>query len=180
MGIGFHLQVVDSLEWQWLRRVCAVVPVAALLLAAWQCASGPTWFTPDPFTRGVLLSVICLSVVLWAIGPVFWPGVCFRGRPTSPHIASLRADASGIFFTPKASPESEVPASVSRVLRLPGLIVMQLTPVTASGRRLVPTSVAIGCSSLSRQDWRQLNVWLLWVERGAGSTHRDAVSHGAA
>lgn len=180
MGIGFHLQVVDSHESRWLRRVCTAVPATGLVLAAWQCASGPTWFTPDPLTGILLLSALCLSMVLRLPKLGVWPRACFRDRSNARGIACLRADVDGIFFTLEGHPESEVPASVSRVLRLPGLIVMQLTPVTASGQRLAPVSVAIGRSSLSPQDWRQVNVWLLWVERGTGSIRRHAVSQGAA
>lgn len=179
MGIGVHLQVIDSLEWRWLRRICCLVPAAGLLVAAWQCAVGPTWLSPEAQSGAWPLSVLFLLAALaFCLKCFHLTG--FAGRSPVIGMGHLRADVNGVFFMLNEHSKTEVPASVSRVLRLPGLIVMQLTPVSATGQRLAHTSLAIGRSSLSAHNWRQLNVWLLWLERGTGSTPPSAASRGAA
>ena len=173
MHVGFHLQVVDSPESRRLHALSCAVPAAGLLLAAWQCVSGPVWLISQHGPWSWALAAVCLGAAIVLGGLAFRsPGMAFRANAVK--VCSLRANAQGLSVgtldcSGDRNAEAEYAATVSRVLRLPGLIVMELTPTPQTGRTMRRLSVAIGRSSLSAHTWRRLNAWLVWAERGTGA-----------
>jgi hypothetical protein len=172
MHLGFHLQVVDSREARRLHALTGAVPVVGLLLASWQSASGPVWLIERHGPWSWALAVACfLSAIVLG-----WLAYCsarmnFRAGPIK--VCSLQANAQGLSVSTlhhSADRHTAIdhPATVSRILRLPGLIVMELTPTPQTGLRMPRLSVVLGRSSVSADSWRRLNVWLVWVERGTG------------
>jgi len=171
MHFGFHLPVVDSPESRRLHALSCAVPAGGLLLAAWQCATGPVWLIPHHGPWSWALAVVCFisAVVLGGLA-YRSPRTSFRAGPIK--VCSLRADAQGLSvgtLDHRADCDAEIdqPATISRVLRLPGLIVMELTPSLQTGLRMQRLRIVLGRSSVSADSWRRLNAWLVWAERGA-------------
>ena len=178
-------RAVDALVWS--------IAASGLLVSSVQCLQGPTWLTEsfDLFGR-VFLSALCAGLGLMAgLGAVH----AARGSNTTRHAwarapqafvhafspASWQTDSHGQLFSSLSvddagqlrllftgSPEPQL-VTLSRVLRLPGLIVLILTPSDRDGRRIRRVRLALGRGSVSSIDWRRLNVWLTWAERGAHS-----------
>jgi hypothetical protein len=173
MHLGFHLQVVDSPEARRLHALTGAVPVVGLLLAAWQCASGPVWLIEQHGPWSWALATVCfLSAVVLGWLAYLGPPLTFRADPIK--VCGLQANAQGLsvrtwHHSADGHTAIDHPATVSRVLRLPGLIVMELTPTPQTGLRMPRLSVVLGRSSVSAHSWRRLNAWLVWVERGTGA-----------
>jgi len=172
MHVGFHLHVVDSREARRLHALTCAVPAAGLLLAAWHCVCGPVWLIASQGLWSWALAAACLiaSIVLGSLA-CLPPRRAFKADEVK--VCSLRADAQGLCVSTQerqgGQRTEDQPATVSRVLRLPGLIVMELTPTPQTGLRMPRLSVAVGRSTVSAPAWRRLNAWLIWVERGTGA-----------
>jgi len=70
-----------------------------------------------------------------------------------------------------------VPFDLYSISRLPGLIVLVLAPISSERSKLArclfgpdrTRVLLLGKDAQSADQWRRLNVWLIWVERGTGA-----------
>lgn len=182
MSIAFALSPPDSLERRVALALGRVVAGAGFGLSALQCASGPTLLTPaaPDSLRLSLAGLMAALALMFSWDGFSWLRGARRsdlhsirelGDPvTSGKWPLLRVDEHGSarWCAPGGLPEH--PVVLSRSLRLPGLIVLVLTPSESGGLRMRRVRLLLGRSGLGSEAWRSLNAWLTWTERGVRST----------
>jgi hypothetical protein len=164
MGVAFELEVTRSRnEACWVLAI-AVPPVAGLGLVAFRILSGPTVLLDAQPMWALPAVVACLAAgVLAAMVPV----AAWLRRARSSRTRLVVDDAGGASLRLDDAPA--VPFSLASTGALPGLTLLVMAPYPPRpSRRARGRSVTlmIGRDSSPAEDWRRLQVWLRWLERG--------------
>jgi len=160
MSVAFGFEVTRSRRAAYLFAFGWTIPAVGLALAAVQLASGPTLlFQSEPTLQA---SLALPSVV----GALFCATRAWRAarRTDGPGTAVLLSvDEAGAPSLAAGQGAPAVPAVLRATCALPGLILLVLSP---SAPQASTVTVLSGRDGLSDDDWRRLNVWLRWMERG--------------
>ncbi len=187
MSVAFELVVRPSRRARLLAMLPRSAAAAGLALAAVQVKDG-TAGAIDSTIAALAVAALAIAALVFAVLAVAalagaalastpnWPAMLRRTHhPTPVQPLRLRVDADGRAALLDGRDESPEPgleppaecASVDRAAppvrwwRLPGLIFIELE--SASG---ASPSLLLGRDSIPESQWRQLNVWLCWLERG--------------
>jgi hypothetical protein len=166
MSVAFEIEVAPSRVVALLHASTWALPAAGALLAAVQCAWGPTWLLPQTGSIRLLLATALLAAAA-VLARRAWldlraASVPFPGRV----LAVCEAGEPAVAVVPGRPPE---PSRLRASCRLPGLILLVLSPSgSGSGGWSGASTVTLlsGRDGLPDEDWRRLNVWLRWMERG--------------
>jgi len=166
MSVAFAFEVTRSRRVAQLFALSAAIPAAGLALAAAQFAAGPTLLLEGaPTVRAALALASLLGAFVLA-----WQALrALRAGPGPCGPVFLSVDEDGAPSLVAAPGASTVPVALRASCGLPGLILLVLSPSapqSASRMRTSAVTVLSGRDGLSDDDWRRLNVWLRWMERG--------------
>jgi hypothetical protein len=166
VSVAFEIEVTRSRRVSRLDALIWAIPAAGLALAAAQTVSGPTLLFQGAGPGRIAFAGIVL------IGALTFARLAWRARRADIvqcRGVVLRVDDAG---EPCLFPEDGrpvVPLQLRTSCRLPGLILLVLSPSgLGSGFRSRGSAVTLlsGRDGLADDDWRRLNAWLCWMERG--------------
>jgi hypothetical protein len=164
MSVTFQIEVGRSARAAALTLITSAIPALGLLLSGVWLLIGPSFIM-----QGIEAARWPLAGALFGSAAILF-GVSVRGLLTGsadafPIRLSVRDDGS--IACDDASGQFVSGLAVRSVCRLPGLIVMALTPPALQRR---PNSqiimLMLGRDAMTAEAWRGLNVWLLWQLRG--------------
>jgi len=166
-----------------LRSLAYCIPAAGLVASLVSLVSGvPAWLDLDPQASGAIgsgLHAVLMAIVATAALGFAW--MAFRAACSRDAPGLLVLTATGMVCLDQQS------FRLYAVSRLPGLIVVVLAPISDQrsklarspsrsrfrSRSLFPSRfrsaahrvVLLGQDAQTPEQWRRLNVWLLWVSR---------------
>lgn len=172
MSVGCSVPIDGGRAARRLRVLAFLIPALGLLTSLVSLLSGPpaglAVFAPESTGMGSLArNLLMAALATGALGFAWRALRVFRKVPAQ---GSLELTESGL-----AVLDVDQVFSLHSVARLPGLIVVVLTPIFDSRPKLAlpllnlgrDTVLLLGQDALTPDQWRRLQVWLLWVERGA-------------
>jgi hypothetical protein len=156
-----------------LRSLAYCIPAAGLVASLVSLASGvPAWLDLDPQASGAIgsgLHAVLMAIVATAALGFAW--MAFRAACSRDAPGLLVLTATGMVCLDQQS------FRLYAVSRLPGLIVVVLAPISDQRSKLARSRfrsllrpaahrvVMLGQDAQTPEQWRRLNVWLLWVSR---------------
>ena len=164
MGVAFELEVTRSRNAALWGLALSAVPVAGLVLAGARLLSGPTVLSDGPGPGASLAGLACLGLA----GAAALVAVRRVDRRHPPASVQLRVDDVGAASL-RFDGAPAVPFTLASTCALPGLTLLVMSPYrTRPSRQQRGRSVtlAIGRDCARADDWRRLQVWLRWLERG--------------
>ena len=168
MSLAVRIDVPASTGSRQLAAVTWALASAALGLMAWQIGSGPSLVLPDPeatrFGFAVLPALLCVCAAVKALRAAL-----ALDDPAPDQSGELVVDQAGAVLWQARDWARALPMTVRSVTRLPGLILLVLAPDTSlavRSARSAKTVLAVSIQDLAPHDWRRLNRWLLWIQRG--------------
>jgi hypothetical protein len=160
-----------------LRSLAYCIPAAGLVASLVSLVSGvPAWLDLDPQASGAIgsgLHAVLMAIVATAALGFAW--MAFRAACSRDAPGLLVLTATGMVCLDQQS------FRLYAVSRLPGLIVVVLAPISDQRSKLARSPsrsrfrslfrpaahrvVMLGQDAQTPEQWRRLNVWLLWVSR---------------
>ena len=162
-----------------LRSLAYCIPAAGLVASLVSLVSGvPAWLDLDPQASGAIgsgLHAVLMAIVATAALGFAW--MAFRAACSRDAPGLLVLTATGMVCLDQQS------FRLYAVSRLPGLIVVVLAPISDQRSKLARSRfrsrslfrsllrpaahrvVLLGQDAQTTEQWRRLNVWLLWVSR---------------
>lgn len=173
MSIACRVRVDGGRAARRLRLLALSVPSIGLLACLVCLMSGsPAWLDSPSHSANTLgrLAHPLLMTAL-ATGALGLAWLALRGARGSPSGATLTLNANETLSLDQQS------YHLHAVSRLPGLILLVLTPISEPHRKLDSSGprpgrtrvVLLGQDAQNPDQWRRLNVWLLWVGRASDS-----------
>jgi len=164
-----------------LRSLAYCIPAAGLVASLVSLVSGvPAWLDLDPQASGAIgsgLHAVLMAIVATAALGFAW--MAFRAACSRDAPGLLVLTVTGMVCLDQQS------FRLYAVSRLPGLIVVVLAPISDQRSKLARSPsrsrsrslfrsllrpaahrvVLLGQDAQTPEQWRRLNVWLLWVSR---------------